>query len=311
MKKIPSLVYDDIRSIFSRKKLQLWIVASLVGWLLFILNIFLGLSLYSQEFSSGIKEKLGMYFYIVDTEDTNDAVYARVMELSKSLQSKGMETVFASKEEAFGFLQNRIPNVVENFKRFGINNPLPATLYVMFDSDQEYQALKKDIVNYKDVISNVTDLDQWMQLKQQENRVVNLINFSRFVVFVSYILVWLLFAVILSLCGYMMHTIFADFHGKIDIKKLLGASLDQTIYPFLFTTWWVMWWAYVLCFGLLIVTGIGVSIYLDALFHTTVWSIISSYGLVFRAIMLIQIVVMIGWPIGFSYFYVKHLIKKS
>lgn len=311
MKKIPSLVFDDIRSIFGRKKLQLWIVASLVGWLLFILNIFLGLSLYSQEFSSGIKEKLGMYFYIVDTEEWNDAVYARVMELSKSLQSQWMETVFASKEEAFWFLQNRIPNVVENFKRFGINNPLPATLYVMFDSDQEYQALKKNIVNYKDVISNVTDLDQWMQLKQQENRVVNLINFSRFVVFVSYVLVFLLFAVILSLCGYMMHTIFADFHGKIDVKKLLGASLDQTIYPFLFTTWWVMWAAYVMSFGLLIVTWIGVSVYLDALFHTTVWSVIASYGWAFRVIMLTQLIVMIGWPIVFSYFYVKYLIKKA
>jgi len=100
-----------------------------------------------------------------------------------------LETVFASKEEAFGFLQNRIPNVIENFNRFGINNPLPATLYVMFGSDQEYQSLKNIIVDYKGIISNVADLDQANTLKKQENRVLMMIGFSRFAVIIGYVLV--------------------------------------------------------------------------------------------------------------------------
>jgi len=117
-----------------------------------------------------------MYFYVVDSVSTDDSVYTQVTQLTKKLEDAGMETVFASKDEAFGFLQNRIPNVIENFKRFGINNPLPATLYVMFDNDQQYQILKDTIVSYKSIISNSSDVDQVSTLGQQENRAVMMIQ---------------------------------------------------------------------------------------------------------------------------------------
>jgi len=42
----------------------------------------------------------------------------------------------------------------------------------------------------------------------------------------------------------MLHTLYVDFHGKIDVKKLLGASLEQTIAPFLIMTGWVVGMAY-------------------------------------------------------------------
>jgi len=42
----------------------------------------------------------------------------------------------------------------------------------------------------------------------------------------------------------MLHTLYVDFHGKIDIKKLLGASLEQTITPFLVMTAWIMGMSY-------------------------------------------------------------------
>lgn len=306
-----SLVSDDVRAMFSRKKKQLWLVTGLLAWLLFVLNVFLWFSLYAQEFSWSIKEKLGMYFYIVDGWEQQDAVYAKVTQLSKKLENAGLETVFASKEEAFGFLQNRIPNVIENFNRFGINNPLPATLYVMFGSDQEYQSLKDIIVDYKSIISNVADLDQASTLKKQENRVVMMIGFSRFAVVIGYLLVWFLLAVILTVCGYMLHTLYVDFHGKIDVKKLLGASLEQTIAPFLVMTGRIIGMAYIITGWLLVLSGIVISSYLDILFQTTVWSIIGSYGLSFWLIMLAQIILVIWLSVWFAYYYVTALIRQE
>ncbi len=303
-----SLVRDDFASIFHKKKHHLWLVTILIGWLLFLLNVFLGMALYTQEFSSGIREKLWMYFYIVDDVDRDDSVYAEVMQLSKKLEDAGMDTVFASKNEAFGFLENRIPNVIENFNRFGINNPLPATLYVMFDTDQQYQVLKETIGSYRSIISNVSDLDQAANLRQQENRVVTMISLSRFLVVISFLLVLFLFGVILALCGYMLHTLYIDFHGKIDIKKLLWASMHQTIRPFLLTTWWVVGRSYIICIGLLLISGIILSWYMSALFDMTVWSIIASYGLLFWLIICIQLLVMIGWPLLFSYYYIRYLV---
>lgn len=306
-----SLISDDVRSMFARKKKQLRLVTAIIAGLLFVLNVFLWFSLYAQEFSWSIKEKLGMYFYIVDGVDQEDAVYAKVTQLSKRLENAWLETVFASKEEAFWFLQNRIPNVIENFNRFGINNPLPATLYVMFGSDQEYQSLKEIIVDYKGIISNVADLDQASTLKKQENRVVMMIGFSRFAVVVGYLLVWFLLLVILTVCGYMLHTLYVDFHGKIDVKKLLGASLEQTIAPFLVMTWWVVGMAYVIAWVMLLVSGIVISSYLVMLFQTTVWSIVGSYGLIFWLILLIQILLVCGLSIWFAYYYVTALIRQE
>ncbi|MEI8008564.1 MAG: hypothetical protein WCI00_04000 [bacterium] len=67
--------------------------------------------------------------------------------------------MFSSKDDALAFLQKKIPDVVSNFQKFGINNPLPATLYVMFDSDTKYEALKTLIIQNKDIILNTKDID--------------------------------------------------------------------------------------------------------------------------------------------------------
>jgi len=56
-------------------------------------------------------------------------------------------------------LENKIPEITNNFERFGINNPLPSTLYVMFNSKKEYNDMKDIIVKNKDIILNIKDID--------------------------------------------------------------------------------------------------------------------------------------------------------
>lgn len=67
--------------------------------------------------------------------------------------------MFSSKDDALAFLEKKIPDVVNNFEKFGIENPLPSTLYVMFDSDSKYEALKTIVEKNKDIILNTKDLD--------------------------------------------------------------------------------------------------------------------------------------------------------
>jgi len=68
--------------------------------------------------------------------------------------------MFSSKDDAIASLQKKIPNVVYTFQKYGIDNPLPATLYVMFDSDDEYQVLKTIIIEHKNLILNIKDISQ-------------------------------------------------------------------------------------------------------------------------------------------------------
>jgi len=103
-----------------------------------------------------------MYFYIkdvaVDQTGSSD-VYKQVISLKDELEANGLKVMFSSKDDALAFLEKKIPDVVSNFQKFGIDNPLPATLYVMFDSDSKYESLKTTILKYKDIILNTKDID--------------------------------------------------------------------------------------------------------------------------------------------------------
>ena len=134
-------------------------VSIFIGFLLFLLNIFLGVSLYTNQFTGELKDRLGMYFYIKEISDNETETYKRVIGLKDELESKGLKVMFSSKDDALAFLEKKIPDVVSNFQKFGIDNPLPSTLYVMFDSDSKYEALKTIILKNKDIILNTKDLD--------------------------------------------------------------------------------------------------------------------------------------------------------
>jgi cell division protein FtsX len=100
-----------------------------------------------------------MYFYIKEDVTQTNEIYKKVITLKDELEAKGLKVMFSSKDDALAFLQKKIPDVVSNFQKFGIDNPLPATLYVMFDSDSKYESLKTIIIKNKDIILNTKDLD--------------------------------------------------------------------------------------------------------------------------------------------------------
>ena len=62
-----------------------------------------------------------------------------------------------------------------------MENPLPATLYVTFSDKSQYVTLQNIMLENKDIILNVQDLDQIDNLEEQEARIVNIIKLSNFV----------------------------------------------------------------------------------------------------------------------------------
>ncbi|MDR0860655.1 MAG: hypothetical protein LBO09_06915 [Candidatus Peribacteria bacterium] len=114
-----------------------------------------------------------------------------------------------------------------------MKNPLPATLYVTFHDQSQYEVLQRVMNENKEIILNVQDLSQVRNLEQQENRVVNIIKLSNFVQILCWTLVVVLAAVILSFAVFFLRGIFTTFHNDIQVKKLLGAKKEQIIQPFL------------------------------------------------------------------------------
>jgi hypothetical protein len=116
--------------------------------------------------------------------------------------------MYASKDDALSFLQKKIPDVVQNFQKFGIDNPLPATLYVMFSTDNQYTTLKSVILKNADIILNTADVDSGSTIKQQENRILTVVNLSNFIITTSYCIIALILIVVVSFLTFLLNNIF-------------------------------------------------------------------------------------------------------
>lgn len=284
-------------------------ISIFVGFLLFLLNIFLWVSLYANQLSGDLKDKLGMYFYIKDTTTQTWEINARVISLKDDLEAAWLKVTFSSKDDALAFLQKKVPDVVSNFAKFGIDNPLPATLYVMFDDDDTYESLKTIILNNKDIILNTKDVDSWTTIKQQENRVLTIINLSNFVVRISYVIIAILLAMIISFLWFLLKNVFHTFHKELAIKKILWATYNQIVQGFVSLTTNVLLFSFVICLALLLISGITINFYIYTLFDITLWSVFHRLMLII-GLFLIEVVVVAGCGYGFSYFFARELNKQ-
>jgi len=299
----------DLSSLLKTSWTNVFGVSLFIWFLLFLLNIFLWVSLYANQFTGQLKDRLGMYFYIKeDTTQTNE-IYKKVITLKDNLESKGLKVMFSSKDDALAFLQKKIPEVVTNFQKFGIENPLPATLYVMFDSDSKYEALKTIIIANKDIILNTKDIDTGSTLKQQENRVLTIINLSNFVVGLSYVIITILLAIILAFLWFLLKNIFHTFHRELEVKKTLWATYRQITQGFVALTVNVLWFSFLICLALLLISGITINYYIYTLFDVTLLSVFSNIALVL-GIFIWEIIVVAWVGFWFSYFFARALNKK-
>lgn len=290
-------------------------VSIFIGFLLFLLNIFLWISLYANKFTGELKDRLGMYFYIKDNIETSSLsgsdtqIYKRVISLKDELESQGLKVMFSSKDDALSFLEKKIPDVVDNFQRFGIENPLPSTLYVMFDSDSKYESLKTIIIKNKDIILNTKDIESGSTLKQQENRVLTIINLSNFVVGLSYVIITILLLIILSFLWFLLKNVFYTFHRELEVKKILWATYKQIVQGFIALTVNVLWFSFLICLLLLLISGITINYYIYHLFDITLWSVFSNIALII-AIFVSEIIVVTTVGFVFSYLFSRALNKK-
>ncbi|AHB41223.1 hypothetical protein P148_SR1C00001G0428 [candidate division SR1 bacterium RAAC1_SR1_1] len=310
MKLSGSLVKQDIYHMIKYHWKQLLGVGILVGFLLFLLNIFIGISSYTNSFSDTLRDKLGIYFYIKETPETQDITYKKIIDLQNDLQKKGLKVMFSSKDDAMKFLENKLPEISKNFEEFGMENPLPATLYVMFTSHKEYELLKTTILQYKDIILNVKDISEGKTIQEQENRILNIIDINNLIVVLSVIIVLFLIMVIFTFLGYQTSFMFQYLKKNIEIKNLLGGSYFDIIKEFVTLNISTLAIGFTLCLGLLLLSWstLGVSLY--ELFNIGLLDIFaqSNIGYVFLGFIL-EIILFVLFTMIFSYYIVRNLKK--
>lgn len=245
-----------------------------------------------------MKDKLGMYFYIREDTWATDTLYQEVMLIKDELTQQWLTVTFSSKDDALSFLQKKIPDVVENFQKFGIDNPLPATLYVMFSTDAQYEAMKTTILKHKDIILNVQDVD----IKQQENRILTTINFSNLVVVIAYCIIALILIIVFTFLWFLLKTIFSSLHKEFEVKKLLGASHLDITKSFIVITVDIVIFAFIICGILLILSWITLNIFLTSLFSISLLSVLANAAVLLIAF-IIELIVIWGLSIFLAYYF--------
>lgn len=301
---------DDIKSIFRAYKWQMIWISILSWFLLFLLNILVWVSTYGNTLNDSLRDKLWMYFYIRDDVSNQDQIYKQVLSLKSELENEWLKVNFLTKEDAMDFMKKRLPELTWSLDKFWISNPLPATLYVTFSDKSQYETLQYVMLENKDIILNVQDLDQIENLEEQEARIVNVIKLSNFVQILSATLVIVIACVVLSFAIFFLRTIFTAFNHDIQVKKLLWASKSQIVMPFLWLILYAIIWWFLISL-LLTMVSLGIfDYYMSQLFWTTLTSHLFSNGWTILLWFILEIIVIVCLLMGISYLFVSKLHKK-
>ncbi len=251
MKK-PWILSRDLKRILKGHMRKLLWVSVLLWFLFYLFNIFFWLNEKIDDINKIITDKVWIYFYINDWNQ--ESTYNRIIEIKDQLWKKGIESDFSSKDDAFNFLEEKIPEITKNFDKFGIDNPLPSTLYVMFDNKKEYNDMKEIILANKDVILNIKDIDNWATLQQQENRSLRILQIANIIKICTYFILWVLAIIIITFTQHLLKSFFFDFYKELQTKKLLWATHRDTNLWFLVTLLGIMTLWFIIGFLLTCVT---------------------------------------------------------
>jgi cell division protein FtsX len=231
---------SHLRSISMNNMFQTIGLTLMIASLIVLLNMIGWLKLGLDQSVDNVKGKLGVYLYIKSIPSQEDRITKQVFEMTKELEDQWMKVEYYSREDAFDTLSKKLPDVVESFDKYGISNPLPATMYIMFKDTSEYDKLKAIATKYQPIIVNSLDTTRDTNLRKQEQRVINVINLGNVATVVSFWLVAFLVAIIVVFLLFIIRIKFYGFKDVIQVQKLLGATYTQIKWPYLVHIWLIL-----------------------------------------------------------------------
>ena len=238
------MIFKNFLRLLKTNIIQVLATVFLLSFLIFFLNILLSLTWNVYNFSKEIKWKLWVYLYFKEWDKPQDIseTYNLIIDMKTKLENAWLEVKYLSKDEAIKTLSKRLPKIIQNFEKYGIKNPIPPTMYITFNSEKEYQTMKKIVTSpkYANIILNLSDVGTESSFKAQEKRIAKIIEFSNFMInfyiFLSVVLVF----IILWFVILILKVNFYSFYWQIEVEKLLWFSYFQIKLPFLLYTLFII-----------------------------------------------------------------------
>lgn len=297
-------IKSDTKTIIKAYRKPLLLISILMGVLIFVMNVFLAAALYGNSFNTQMKDKLGVYIYLSDTAGQQETVAIKT-----ALEAEGLKVTYSSKQDALKLVEKRVPDLTTTLKKYNLENPLPSTLYIRYNDQKEFSAMKTILEVNKNSILNMDDLSD-NAIKTQEKRVLNVINLSNFLQSFSYLVVATMILTIVTFAIFFLKTIFSHFIHDIQAKKLLGATAPQIIKPFLNVIFTALGFAFLLALLFIVGASLPLDSYLAVLFDFSFFAYLQGIALDILAAGVIEIGVIMLLLTAISYHFIWTLHKK-
>ena len=228
-----------------------------------------------QWLSEQVRDKLWVYLYLDDAPEMESLVTAEALDIVNKLHGLGIESQYYTKEDAFSILKKKLPEVTADLEKYGISNPLPPTLYIVFDDENQRTQVKNIVVEYSDIIQNSQDIDEsWFSFSEQERRVVDVLNVISIARVSMLFLLFVLGAIVVALILFLVESIYQRMYSDVEVKVLSGVSYGRISLPFLMVWVSVFFLWYLLQLGGLRTGYRYISQYLSRLFEVDAYELI-------------------------------------
>lgn len=305
------MILKNFFNILKVNILQIVGITFIVWSLIFFLNVLIWISYYFSNFSQEVKNKLGIYLYLKDKlPNSEERPLAKAIEFMNKLKQNWLKVEYYPKEKALKLFQRSIPEVVKAFKKYWIDNPLPDTIYIVVSNQKQYEFLKKTVKDYKDIILNFEDVNQWESFVKQQKRIQNIIEMLNFLTGFSVFLIWIVVVIIVFLLMLVIKLNFYNFYKQIEVEKLLWAFYWQIQLPFILKAGVILCFSFILSLIFSFILVYFLQSYFLKIFSIDLFAAIKENRILFSQLFFAEVIVLFVLVFVFSYIILLRMIKR-
>jgi len=183
-----------------------------------------------------------------------DDVEDRGVKLLEEMKQAGLTTTFFSKDDAFRLMAKKLPDIIDQLGVYGIENPLPPTLYIVYKNQEQYESMKSIVSRYDDAISTLDNISLKSSFEEQTRRASRLVTMMHVLLAICLVLIGGVVVMIGMVISYIVTNFFFRFQQQVELTSLLGGSWWVVVAPFVWVIMSIMLLAWL---GSVIVTWYG------------------------------------------------------
>lgn len=238
-------------SLWRNKVTSLGVIV-VIAILIFILNVILTVHFTAKTELKRLAKKIDLVVYL-----ENSIQKEKGEEIANYIKGlPGVEkTSFISKEEALDQFLKAHPKTAEYYKKFNLENTLPASIRIMVQSPEWYEKTEQTLEKsrYAGLLKNIGD--EKKDLTLTGNIVHNLEDLTNFT---KYLLYWVIIAFAIGALLLVSNAIHLNIYSRkteISILRLVGGGQKFIVAPYLLEALWISLIALIASFLLFWILG--------------------------------------------------------